>query len=326
MRRLAWVLGALALLLLLGVFLGISLGPAKMDFGRVMSGLLGRGDVAASVLVWDLRLPRAVTALVAGACLGAAGCLLQSSTRNPLGDPQLFGLGGGAAVVQALAMAGTVRTGAMGLVALSVAASLVGAGVIAFFASRQELSPARLALIGVSVAALLGAVATGILAEARVFSQQSVAFLGGSFTNRGWPDALAALPYLAFGLALALPAVGRLNLLALGDRVAANLGAEPNLTRIMATAAAGVLAGAAVALAGLVGFVGLMVPHLARLLVGHDFRAIFIVSIPLGAFVTLYADQAARLAFMPSEVPVGMVTALVGAPLMIYVARRVLWT
>ncbi len=326
MRRVAWVLGALALLLLLGAFIGIALGPAKLEPGRVLSTLVARGDATARVLVWDLRLPRVVAALVAGASLGAAGCLLQSSTRNPLGDPQLFGLGGGAAIVQALALAGTVRVGVWTLAALSVGASLVGAAVIAFFASRQEVSPARLALIGVSVAALLGAVATGILAQARVFSQQSVAFLGGTFANRGWEDGLASLPFLGLGVLLALPVVGRLGVLALGDRVAANLGADPNRTRLLATASAGILGGAAVAIAGLVGFVGLLVPHLARLLVGHDFRAVFAVSLPLGACVTLYADQVARLALMPSEVPVGMVTALVGAPLMVYVARRMLWT
>jgi iron complex transport system permease protein len=320
------VLAALALLLLLGAFVGVALGPAKLELKRMLLALTAQGDSAARVLVWDLRVPRVAAALVAGACLGVAGALLQSSTRNPLGDPQLFGLGGGAAIIQALAMAGGVRTGVFGLASLSVAASLVGAAVISFFASRQETSPARLALIGISVAVLASAVTTGILAEARVFSQQSLAFLGGSLTNRGWQDALSSAPYLALGLLMAVPVVGRLNLLALGDRVAANLGGDPGRTRILAMASAGILGGAAVAVAGLIGFVGLLVPHLARLLVGHDFRAVFIISAPLGAVVTLYADQAARLALMPSEVPVGMVTSLIGAPLMIYVARRVLWT
>ncbi len=326
MKRTAWVLSALALLALLGAFVGISLGPAELSPRRGLAALPLSGDSPARVLVWDPRLPRVAAALVAGACLGAAGCLLQSSTRNPLGDPQLFGLGGGAAVVQALGMAGLVRPGVWGLAALSVAASLASAGVIAFFAARQEMSPARLALIGVSVAALAGAVATGILAEARVFSQQSVTFLGGSFANRDWQDVLASLPFLAAGFLLALPAVGRLGVLALGDRVASNLGASPNRTRLLSVASAGILGGTAVALAGLLGFVGLLVPHVARLLVGHDARAVFVVSLPLGAVVALYADQAARLMLMPSEVPVGMVTALIGAPLMIYVARRMLWT
>jgi ABC-type Fe3+-siderophore transport system permease subunit len=133
-----------------------------------------------------------------------------------------------------------------------------------------------------------------------------------------------ARPFGAAGLVLALSVAGRLNAMSLGDRVAANLGAEPVRTRAVAIAASGILGGAAVAVAGLVGFVGLLIPHLARLLVGHDFRAVVLVSIPLGAAFMLYADQAARLTFTPSEVPVGLVTALVGAPLMIGVARRVL--
>jgi iron complex transport system permease protein len=221
-------------------------------------------------------------------------------------------------------MAGLLNLGTWGLFALSVAASLIGAAVIAVFASRQGISPARLALIGVSISALTAALATGILAEARMFSAQSLNFIGGSFANRGWNDVVPALPFLGVGLLLAVPIVGNLNVLALGDRVAANLGAEPRRTRALAIASSGILGGAAVAVAGLVGFVGLLVPHVARLLAGHDFRGILAVSIPLGAAFMLYADQAARLIFMPSEIPVGLVAAMVGAPLMIYVARRVL--
>ena len=324
MRRVALVLTGLALILIMGAFVGVALGPVKLDIHQVLSGILSGEDRMAHVVVWDLRLPRVAAALVVGACLGLSGCLLQSSTRNPLGDPQLFGLGGGAAVVQALAMAGLLTMGTWALFSLSVAASLIGAGAIALFASRQGISPARLALIGVSISALAAAAATGIMAEARVFSMQSLNFIGGSFANAEWQDVLPALPFLGVGLLLALPIVGNLNVLALGDRVAANLGAGPIRTRSIAIAASGILGGAAVAVAGLVGFVGLLVPHLARLLVGHDFRRVLIVSIPLGAAFTLFADQAARLLFMPSEIPVGLVTALVGAPLMIYVARRVL--
>ena len=324
MRRAILIMVGLALVLILGALMGVALGPVKLDLGRVLSALVSGEDPMARVVVWDLRLPRVAAALVVGSCLGLAGCLLQSSTRNPLGDPQLFGLGGGAAIVQALAMAGLLQTGTWGIFALSVGASLVGAGAMAVFASRQGISPARLALIGISISALAAAVVTGILAQARVFSVQSLHFIGGSFTNLGWQDVMPALPFLAIGVALALSVTGKLNVLALGDRVAANLGAEPVRTRAVAIAASGILGGAAVAIAGLVGFVGLLIPHLARLLVGRDFRAIALVSIPLGAAFMLYADQAARLIFTPSEIPVGLVTALVGAPLMIYVARRVL--
>jgi len=324
LSRVVIVLAGLALILVLGALMGVALGPVKLDMHQVLSAILSGEDRTAHAIVWDLRLPRVAAALVVGACLGLSGCLLQSSTRNPLGDPQLFGLGGGAAVVQALAIAGLIQIGTWALFSLSVAASLIGAGAIALCASRQGVSPARLALVGVSISALAAAAATGIMAEARIFSMQSLNFIGGSFANVGWRTVLPALPFLGLGVLLAAPVVGNLNALSLGDRVAANLGAEPGRTRAASIAAAGILGGIAVAVAGLVGFVGLLVPHLARLLVGHDFRRVLVVSIPLGAAVTLYADQAARLVFMPSEVPAGLVTALLGAPLMIYVARRVL--
>jgi len=301
------------------------MGLVKIDLPHLLSALVSSGDTIDRTLVWDLRLPRVAAAIVAGACLGLAGCLLQSATKNPLGDPQLFGLGGGACIIQALAMGGIVRTGPWGLFSLSVGASLIGAAVVAFFASRQGLSPARLALMSVSLSALTAAFTTGILAGTRVFSSQSITFVGGSLANRTWNDVLPALPFAGLGIFLSLVTAGNLNALALGEQVAANLGAAPSRTRAVAIVASGILGGTAVAVAGLIGFIGLMVPHLARLLVGHDVRIGVLASILLGAIVTLYADQAARLVFMPSEVPAGLVTALVGAPVMMYVARYTLW-
>ena len=323
MRRTSWTLGSLALVLVLGIVVGTAFGPANLGLRQLVQALFSDGDRSAEVVVWSLRLPRVTAALLVGACLGTAGALLQTSTRNPLGDPQLFGVGGGATIVQALALTGVLSLGPWGLMSMSVAASLLGAGVISFFASRRDIPPIRLALIGVSVGALALAITTGVLAHAQVFSQQTLGLIGGSLAQRTWQDTSAALPFMVIGLGLALAVSGRLNLLVLGDTIAANLGGNPNGTRLGAMAAAGILGGTAVAVAGMVGFVGLMVPHLARGLVGSDARVVTAVSIPLGAAVTLYADQVARLAFMPSEVPVGLVTTALGAPLMIAVARRV---
>ncbi len=324
MTRPVWVLTVLAVFIVLGTTAGVAFGPTSIGFQRLMTAFFSTSDQTAEIVVWSLRLPRVVAALIVGACLGLAGALLQISTRNPLGDPQLFGLGGGAAIVQALVLAGVVRTGPWGLVALSVAGSLIGAAVIAAFASREDVGPARLALIGVSVGALALAVATGILTHAHVFTQQSLALLGGSVANRNWQDIFPALPFLALGAAIAVLVAARLNILVLGDRIAASLGVNPSRTRLAATAAAGILAGTAVGIAGVVGFVGLLVPHVTRAIVGTDSRAVIAISIPMGAALVLVADQAARLGFMPSEVPVGLVTTALGAPLMIYVARRVL--
>lgn len=324
MGRPVWVLSGLGLLLFIGIAIGIGFGATDLGLERLVTAFFSTGDRTAEIVVWSLRLPRVVAALIVGASLGLSGALLQFSTRNPLGDPQLFGLGGGAAIVQALVLTGAVGVGPWGLLSLSVLGSLISAMAIAAFASREDVDPARLALIGVSMGALALAVATGILSHAQVFSQQSLALLGGSMANRNWQDILPAFPFLALGVALAVLVTARLNVLVLGDRIAAGLGANPSLTRLGATASAGVLAGTAVGIAGVVGLVGLLVPHVTRAVIGNDARAVVAISIPVGAALVLLADQTARLAFMPSEVPVGLVTTALGAPLMIYVARRIL--
>jgi len=298
-------------------------GTADLETSAVLKALFtDSADPTAEVIVRSLRIPRVVAALVVGASLGAAGSLIQSATRNPLGDPQLFGLGGGASIVQALALSGVLNVGPWGLASLSAAAGLAGAFLIYVLASRESLTPARLALVGVSIGALTLAVAAAILTHARIFSLQALALFSGSLANRGWTDVTPAIPYLALGLGLAVLAAGRLNLLVLGDRLAWQLGASPKSTRLMTLASAGVLAGAAVSLAGVVGFVGLFTPHMVRLLVGNDARTVMAVSVPVGALVVLYSDQIARLAFMPAEIPVGLITTVLGAPLMIWVARR----
>ena len=317
------MLVGLAVALLVGCFVGVAFGTANLEAPTLIRALFAdSSDPTAEVIVRSIRMPRVAAALVAGACLGVAGSLIQSATRNPLGDPQIFGLGGGAAIVQALALAGVLGTGPWGLTSLSVVAGLMGAVLISLLSSRESLTPARLALIGVSIGALTLAIAAAILTHARVFSLQALALFSGSLANRGWADIIPVIPFLLLGISLAILAAGRLNLLVLGDRLAGHLGASPKLTRLMAMSSAGVLAGAAVSLAGVVGFVGLLTPHVVRLLMGNDARTVMAVSIPVGALVVLYSDQVSRLAFMPAELPVGLVTTALGAPLMIWVARK----
>ena len=219
-------------------------------------------------------------------------------------------------------MAGVLGAGAWGVASLSVAAAVLGGLMIFTLASRENLTPARLALIGVSIGALTMAIAAAILMHARVFSLQALSLFSGSLANRSWDDVTPVLPYLALGIVIAVVAAGRLNLLVLGDRLAGHLGASPRSTRLVALVSAGVLGGAGVSLAGVVGFVGLLTPHVVRLLVGNDARTVMAVSVPTGALVVLYSDQVSRLALMPAEIPVGLVTTVLGAPVMIWVARR----
>ena len=277
-----------------------------------------------TTVVWDIRMPRVILCVLVGVCLGLSGAMIQISTRNPLGDPQLFGLGGGAAVVQALSMAGVIVVSSWILVSLSILASLASALFITFFSFRDYISHSRLALIGVSFSAISVAISVSIFAQARIFSQQTIHFIGGSMSNSVLDNMIPTLPFLVIAILLAVPVSTRLNVLSLGDRISYSLGGKPALTKLMAMSSAGILAGIAVSMAGLIGFVGLVIPHLSRMLIGHDSRAIMFMSAPLGALLVLYADQMARLAFMPSEIPVGMVTTLLGAPLMIFIARRLI--
>lgn len=313
----------LLIALLAGCIAGVVFGTANLDLATVAKAIFtDGGEPTTEVIVRSLRIPRVVAAMLVGACLGVAGSLIQSATRNPLGDPQLFGLGGGAAIVLALAMAGVVNTSYWGITSLSVAAALMGSYLIFLLASRESLTPARLALIGVSIGALTLAVAGAVLTYARVFSLQALALFSGSLANRSWDEVIPVLPFAALGIVMAMIVAGRLNLLVLGDRLTRQLGANPGTTRLAALTSAGILAGAGVSLAGVVGFVGLLTPHLVRLVVGSDTRTVIAASVPAGALVGLYADQISRLAFMPAEIPVGLVTTVLGAPLMIWVARR----
>ena len=168
----------------------------------------------------------------------------------------LFGVAGGAAIVQALVLAGVITTAGFGLFGCSVLGALLGSVFISMMSSRKEIGQAKLALIGISVSALSVSVSVGILVHSRVFTQQSLVFISGSFANRGWHEIISSLPFILIGMVLAAGVSGRLNILALGDEIASNLGGSPERTRIIAIASAAILSGCAVAIGGLVGFEG----------------------------------------------------------------------
>ena len=324
MNKLTLTLGGLCVFFMVGIFIGIFFGPTSMPFRDFWDAVVFQKDGPHSVIIWDLRLPRVIASMLVGMSLGVAGAMIQLSTRNPLGDPQIFGVSGGAAIVQALGFAGVVTFSGFSFFVTSAAAALIGSIFISLISSRKDIGQARLALIGISVSAISVAISVGILVHSRVFTQQSLVFISGSFANRGWHDVIPALPIIALGMILAFSISGRLNILILGDSIARNMGSSPETTRIISFGAAGILSGVAVAIGGLIGFVGLLTPYVVRLFVGNDSRVLVLFSAFVGSILVLFADQVARLALMPSEIPVGMVTTLIGAPLMIVIARRIL--
>jgi len=208
-------------------------------------------------------------------------------------------------------------------VALSILGGLVGGAFIYAMAWRGGVSPTRLTLAGVAVSFLLISVTTAILASSRLFAQQSLNFVGGSLFARGWDDLGAVWPYSLVGLVLALGGAASLNIMALGEDAAAELGVRTGWVRAIVVVLAVVLSGAAVSVAGLMGFVGLIIPHVARALVGQDYRYVLITSALLGAILLVGSDTLARNILGETELPAGVVTAGVGAPFFLFLLRKV---
>ena len=311
----AALLGALLLGLLLG---GSTLAPREV-FGALLHP--ARGDEAATIL-WSLRVPRVAIAACVGAALAVSGLLLQGLLRNPLVDPFLTGVSAGAAAAIALALAAGVA--APFVPAFGFAASLGTALLVAALARRGAgLSAERLILAGVSLSALFSAVVTLTLLRAAPGNDQTIlAWLAGSIGARGWEDLAWAAPYLVGGLALAALSAPSLNALRLGPSVARAVGVDLARTQWLVLAGATLLAASAVALSGVVGFVGLIVPHIARRIVGTDVRASLVAAALLGAALVPLADALARSLVAPAEIPLGVLLAFIGVPAFLYLYLR----
>jgi iron complex transport system permease protein len=317
------VLAGAALVLLALMAVGVSLGSERLSLAEVWDGLTNPAHTSDRIIVWDLRLPRVILAVLVGANLAVAGALLQGVTRNPLADPHLLGISAGSGVVGALLLVRGVDIGLEAKVALSILGGLVGGAFIYAMAWRGGVSPTRLTLAGVAVSFLLISMTTAILASSRLFAQQSLNFVGGSLFARGWDDLRAVWPYTVVGLLLALGSAASLNIMALGEDAAAELGVRTGWVRAIVVVLAVVLSGAAVSVAGLMGFVGLIIPHVARALVGQDYRYVLVTSALLGAILLVGSDTLARNILGETELPAGVVTAGVGAPFFLFLLRQV---
>jgi iron complex transport system permease protein len=323
MLRRSGVTGLAAVALAALVVASVAIGSVTLPFASVMAALRGARDTEAHLIVADLRMPRTVAGLVAGACLGVAGVLLQGATRNPIASPSLLGItaGGGFAVVVGVAFLGLPPSMAVwaafagGAIAAAVALSLASTG-------REGLSPVRLALSGAIVSALLAAWTAALLAIDQRTADEVRHWLAGSLTGRDVTAARSLLPLVAVALIGAWLLARPLDALALGDETAMGLGQHPTKIRLAAGCVAVLLSAVAVALAGPIAFVGLAVPHLARALVGADHRPVLILSAVLGPAMLLAADIVGRVVARPTEVQAGVLTALLGAPFLVHLAVR----
>ncbi|SMQ57907.1 iron chelate uptake ABC transporter family permease subunit [Agreia sp. VKM Ac-1783] len=318
-------LGFIVLLVVVLLSAGASLllGSRSIDMTSVLDAVFSRGTGSVEqMVVLDLRVPRTIIGLVAGAALGLAGALMQGLTRNPLADPGLLGVNAGAslAVVTAIAFFGVTAPSGYVWFAFGGAA-LAAALVYAVASGRSGLSPLSLTLAGAATTAVLTSFITLILLRDLDTLAQFRFWSVGSLVGRDVSTVATLAPFLIVGSVTALLLGRSLNLLALGDDVARGLGQRVGLTRIVAGAAIILLCGSATSLAGPLVFVGLVVPHIARRFVGADYRWILLWSMPLGAALLVIADTIGRLIAPPSELEAGIVVALIGAPVLIALVR-----
>ncbi|WP_223691947.1 iron chelate uptake ABC transporter family permease subunit [Leifsonia poae] len=321
--RTLWWVGS-ALLLLAVIVASIGIGSKDIAPGAVIDALLRPSTTDEVLVIRDLRVPRTVLGIVAGLALGVAGALIQALTRNPLADPGILGVNAGASlfVVIAVAFFGLTSINQYlwfafgGAIIVSVAVYFVGSG------GRSGGTPIRLTLAGVGIGAVLSGIASGItLLNPKAFDSMR-GWNAGSISGRPLDVSATIAPFVIVGLVLAFAVSRELNALSLGEDLAASLGGRVMLTRVLVVVSVTLLVGAATAAAGPIGFVGLMVPHVARWIVGPDQRWILALSVTLAPTLLLGADVIGRIVLRPSELPVGIVTAFVGAPVLIWMARR----
>ena len=314
----------LVVILVVAAFAALALGAVAIDAGELWRVIAGGGDPVARSIVLDVRAPRVALALLVGAALGMSGGVLQGALRNALAEPYLLGVSGGAAVGAVVAMA--VGLGDPAFLSL---AAFAGALVAVFLvmgiarASGMRADPRVLLMAGVVVGAFANAAIMVLLATAPAESARGALWwMMGSLGSAQWRDVMRLGIVLAVVGPLLLHWARDLDALALGHDAAAALGVEPEAASRRLYLAASLLAAATVAAAGLVGFVGLLVPHIARALVGARHRASLAVSALAGSALVITADLAARTVRPPAELPLGAVTAVVGVPFFLTLLRR----
>lgn len=272
-------------------------------------------------IIENIRLPRTIVAMLVGINLALSGAILQAVMKNPLADPHIIGISSGAGLFGIFVMLVKGDAGALITPAAFVGAMLA-AVLIYVLAWKHGIRPIRVILAGVAVSAFLGA---GISAMLIFYSDRvhgALLWMVGGLSARSWNHVAIILPYAIVGTALAMLGTKHLNVLQLGDEVAKGLGQRVDLVRTLMTAVAALLAASAVCVVGLLGFVGLIVPHSARLLIGSDHRWLLPATALLGAAVVTASDTFARTVFAPTELPVGILMAILGAPFFLYLLRR----
>ncbi|MFJ2044494.1 FecCD family ABC transporter permease [Paenibacillus taichungensis] len=312
------------LLLALGMALSISFGAADIKLGVVWEAIFNfNPELTPHQIIWEIRLPRILGGAMVGACFAVAGAIMQGMTRNPLADSGLLGLNAGAGFALAICFAFFPGMPYMYIILYSFVGAGLGVLLVYGFgaASKSGLTPLRLVLAGAAVSAMLSALSEGIALYFKI-GQDLAFWTAGGVAGTKWSQLEVMFPWVLAALIAGIIISRSITLLSLGEDIAVGLGQRTGLIKLVGLIVVLILAGTAVSVVGAVGFVGLIIPHLTRKLVGVDYRWIIPCSAVMGSLLLVFADLAARMINPPYETPIGALVALIGVPFFLYLARK----
>ncbi len=315
------ILASLFILCIAGFLFSLKLGSLKITPAQIFDAIFRASEGPHYQIIYNIRLPRTLVAACVGLCLSLSGCLLQGIMRNPLAAPHIIGISAGAGLAGVVIL--ILYPGIYYLLPpVAFTGALITAIMVYLIAWRQGIRPSRLILAGVAVSSFLGAMITGLMIFFPDRVHSVLGFMVGGLSARTWKHLDIIFPYTLSGFLLVNISARRLNILMLGDETAGSLGINVERTRMFFIALAALLAGSAVSVAGLLGFVGLIVPHIARLIIGSDYRFLLPAAALMGAALVMICDTISRVVLDPVEVPVGIIMALLGAPFFLYLLRK----
>ena len=319
-----WLSPALAIASLIAIFGACLLGSTSLPIDRVLAAFFGGADAGDRLVVWSIRLPRALAAFLVGAALGLSGAALQGLLRNPLAEPGVLGVSATASLTATFSLYyGLVSVTAWALPFMAIAGALVATAFITLAAIKTR-SVITLILIGVGLSSFAGALMSLLMNLApNPFSLSDMTnWMLGSVANRSYDEILLVLPFLVVGSTILLATGRGLSALTLGEEAASGVGVNLRIQRILTVLGAGLATGASVALAGAIGFVGIVAPHLIRPFFGHDPARSLIPSALLAGLILVIADIGVRLIPTNNELKLGVVAALIGAPIFVWIAMQ----
>ena len=315
------IIGIFAVFTAFAMIVSLIFGSADISFGTIMHTLLGHVDTTDEMVIWNIRFPRNIVGALVGANLAVSGAILQAVMKNPLADPGIVGVSSGAGLAGVMMLIFMPEASLL-LTPVSFIGAMASAAAVYALAWKNGVRPSRIILAGVAVNAFLGSGISALLVFYSDKVQGALLWMVGGLSARSWPQVESLFPYTVLGLLFALAGCQVLTILSLGDETARGLGVPVEKVRFSMTAVAALLAAGAVSIAGLIGFVGLVVPHIVRLIVGTDYKYVVPGSAILGAGVLVFCDTLGRVLFSPIEIPAGIIMAFLGAPFFLYLLRR----